>query len=174
MPDGHATLTADTLLKMRSEVDVCMAGGGDDDDDDDDHDHEEFDYQSDQDKIILSNWDRKRGIDMARGNNYKNDRGNEDSNDSSSDEDSSDDSGDSDGCGDNDSGDNGVNNRNSDNEESGNKDRGRSFNGIGRMLEDKARETGMKESITNKNNKKRKGLVHQQNEIETGTCPLRN
>ena len=38
MPDGHATLTADTLLKMRSEVDVCMAGGGDDDDDDDDND----------------------------------------------------------------------------------------------------------------------------------------
>ena len=59
--DGDVKKTAYSLLKTRSEEDVCAAAD-DDDDEVDDEDHEEFQYDSDpEETIILSNWDRRRG-----------------------------------------------------------------------------------------------------------------
>ena len=68
--DGDVKKTAYSLLKTRSEEDVCAAAD-DDDDEVDDEDHEEFQYDSDpEETIILSNWDRRRGGRGGRRNSY--------------------------------------------------------------------------------------------------------
>ena len=69
--DGDVKKSAYSLLKKRSEDDVCAAD--DEDDEDDEDDHEEFEYDSDPEEntIILSNWDRKRGGRGGR-NSYDN------------------------------------------------------------------------------------------------------
>lgn len=58
--DGNMKKSAYSLLATRTEEDICEA---DDDDNDDNDDHAEFEYESDPEEntIILSNWDRKRG-----------------------------------------------------------------------------------------------------------------
>ena len=185
LANGDTTKTAYTILRTRSEVDACMPS--DDDDDDDDVDEsEEFNYESDEDEIILSNWDGRKSINSARVNNYSDDNGDEEY-DSGSDEDSSDDDGG--GRGENDGGDDesgdyeddgvdvghgkndsdgnemgddddGMNNEGMEDEEEESDDevgRGRRLNGLGRMLEEEAVAAGMREHITNKSNNKRKG-----------------
>jgi len=69
--DGDVKKSAYSLLKKRSEEDVCAAD--DEDDEDDKDDHEEFEYDSDPEEntIILSNWDHKRGGRGVR-NSYEN------------------------------------------------------------------------------------------------------
>ena len=98
LANGDATKTAYTVLRTRSEADACMPS----DDDDDDDDNEEFDYGSDEDEIILSNWDGRKSVNRARVNN--NDDHGDDEYDSSSDDNSSVDGSDG-GRGEKDSGD---------------------------------------------------------------------
>ena len=86
--NGDATKTAYSILRTRSEVDACVSS---DDEDDDDHD-EEFDYESDEEEIILSNWDGRKSFNRARVNNNSFDSGKEED-DNGSDDDSSDDGG---------------------------------------------------------------------------------
>ena len=66
LSEEHSKKTAFTVLAIQT---VEMVAAGDDDDDVDDH--KDFEYESDPEEntIILSNWDRKRGGRGAR-NNY--------------------------------------------------------------------------------------------------------
>ena len=74
--DANMKMSAYSLLATRSEEDICEANDNDEDDNDD---HAEFEYESDPEEntIILSNWDRKRG-GRGVGNSY-NDSDDEDS-----------------------------------------------------------------------------------------------
>ena len=96
LANGDATKTAYSVLRTRSEADACVPS---DDEEDDDVDHnEEFDYESEEDEIILSNWGGRKSVDRARVNNNNYDSG-EEEDESGSDDDSSDDGSDGGGGG---------------------------------------------------------------------------